>query len=200
LPIKKDTPPAPTSQLSIPGWLEPIARILTIGVGIVVGLVLLAIVIGLLYAMAVWLFSKTSTDPEKLNSSDFLAWLAGRTRALLGSFRRRAVRKVKRYGDAARLYTALRSWGRRSGLPLFLSETPAEYGVRLKNRFPVFESEIELIIQAFNREVYGEVRLNDQQAAMARLAWRKLSSPVHWPMRLKAWFIRSSGASKTSQA
>ncbi|HEX9075775.1 MAG TPA: hypothetical protein VF932_08330, partial [Anaerolineae bacterium] len=55
LPIKKETLPAPTSPWSIPAWLEPIGRVLTLAVGIAVGLVLLAIVIGLLYAIAVWL-------------------------------------------------------------------------------------------------------------------------------------------------
>jgi hypothetical protein len=197
LPIKKEPLPTTTSPWNIPAWLEPIGRALTVAVGILVGLVLLAILIGLLYAIVIWLFSKTSTDPEKQSPGDFLAWLAGRLRVFLSSFRRGAARKVKRYGDATRLYAALRTWGSRSGLPHFLSETPAEYGVRLKNRFPVFESEIESIVQSFNREVYGEVRLSEQQAATARIAWRELSNPRHWPMRIKAWFVRSPGISGT---
>jgi hypothetical protein len=181
--------PPTSSSLTIPGWLEPIGRVLTIAVVIVVGLVLLAIIIGLLYSLAVWLFSKTSTDPEKQNPRPLWLLIVTRLRAMLFSFRRGAVRKVKCYGEAVRLYTALRTWGRRSGLPHFLNETPIEYGLRLRSRFPAFESEIELIVQAFNREVYGEARLSEQQLATTRFAWRNLSSPLHWPSRLKTRFL-----------
>ena len=152
-------------------------------------LVLLAIIVGLVYSLAIWLFSRTSTDPEKQNPRSFLILIVTRLREILFSFRRGAVRKVRRYGEAVRLYTALRTWGRRSGLPHFLNETPTEYGLRLQSRFPVFESEIELIVQAFNREVYGQASLSEQQMATTRFAWRNLSSPLHWPSRLKTRFL-----------
>jgi len=50
---------------------------------------------------------------------------------------------------------ALLSWGHRSGIPHFPNETPKEYGLRLNYHFPALKREIGLIIDAFNREVYG---------------------------------------------
>lgn len=64
-----------------------------------------------------------------------------------------------------------------------------EYGLRLKYQFPSLRKEIDLIIKAFNQEVYGEIILNDQQWTEAESAWRKLRSPLHWPLRLKTWFF-----------
>jgi len=73
-------------------------------------------------------------------------------------------------------------------LPHFLNETPLEYGLRLKNRFPLLKREIALIIEAFNQEAFGEITLDEQQSAEAKSAWRRLRSPLHWPSRLKNWF------------
>jgi hypothetical protein len=81
-------------------------------------------------------------------------------------------------------------WGRHSGFPHFLSETPREYGLRLKNRFPSLAKEIESIIEAFNQEVYAEITLSEKQLSQVRFALRRLRSPIHWPSRLKSWFLR----------
>ena len=65
-----------------------------------------------------------------------------------------------------------------------------EYGLRLKNQFPPLKREIELIIKAFNQEVYGEFTLNVERLAEAESAWDRLRSPLHWPLRLKTWFFK----------
>jgi hypothetical protein len=106
------------------------------------------------------------------------------------------IRRGKAHKGAVQLFTALLSWGRHSGLPHFLSETPREYGLRLENRFPSLEKEIESIIEAFNLEVYGEIILNDQEWAIAESAWRRLRSPFHWPSRLKSWLLRPADLSE----
>ena len=100
---------------------------------------------------------------------------------------------MKGYEGAMQFYAALLRWGRHGGLPPSLTETPAEYGLRLKLRFPAVGKEIELIIAGFNREVYGELALDEQQVAVARLAWRKLRSPLQWPSRLKSWIFHPAG-------
>jgi hypothetical protein len=100
------------------------------------------------------------------------------------------IRTGKGHKGAVQFFTALLSWGRHSGLPHFLSETPREYGLRLKNRFPSLKKDIESIIEAFNQEVYGEINLNEQQLAIAESAWRSLRSPFRWPSRLKTWLLR----------
>jgi len=100
------------------------------------------------------------------------------------------MRRVKGYKGAAQLYTALRTWGRHSGLPHFLSETPIEYGLRLKNRFPSLKKEVESIIEAFNQEVYAETTLGEKQLSQVRFALRRMRSPMYWPSRLKSWFLQ----------
>jgi len=89
------------------------------------------------------------------------------------------------------LYASLLGWGHNSGLPHFVSETPNEYGLRLGRRFPALKNEIGVITKAFNQEVYGEMVPEEQQLKIAQLAWRKLCSPLHWPIRLRSLILQS---------
>ena len=98
--------------------------------------------------------------------------------------------RARGHKNALQLYTALLGWGKHSGVPHLLSETPTEYGLRLKNQFPAVRKEVLSIIEAFNEEVYGEVILDEHQMAIAYCAWRRLRRPSHWPFRLKTWFFR----------
>ena len=91
---------------------------------------------------------------------------------------------------AVQLYTALLRWGRRSGVPQFSSETPREYGSRLKRRFPTVKREVASIVEAFNQTVYGRIVLKDRKLAPAQAAWRTLRSPLLWGRRLKTWFVQ----------
>ena len=137
-----------------------------------------------------WLLSRTSV-PQKRQGSwhSFLSWLNGLRVFLVSSWRRFAS-SAKGYQGAAQLYTALRTWGRHSGLPHLLSETPIEYGLRLKNQFPSLKKEIESIIEAFNQEVYAETTLSEKQLSQVRVAHRRMRNPMHWPSRLMSWFLR----------
>ena len=174
------------------GWTELIEKVLAWGILGLSGMVVL-ILSGLaaVYLFR-WLFSKTSVSQRKQGPWDlFLSW-AATLRLFLLSCWSKIVRKVKGYKRAAQLYHALLYWGRHSGLSHLLSETPAEYCSRLKHTFPALKREINLIIEAFHQEVYGEKALDEQQLAAIRSAWRRLCSPLHWPSRLKTWFLRSS--------
>jgi hypothetical protein len=95
--------------------------------------------------------------------------------------------------EAVQLYTALLKWGRHSGLPRFSSETPREYGIRLKRQFPAVRKEITSIIEVFNLTVYGGIVLKHTQLTLAQAAWRTLSSPLLWGRRLKTWFVVQPG-------
>ena len=97
---------------------------------------------------------------------------------------------MKGYEKAAELYGALLGWAHRSGFSDVRSETPLELGARLDARFPALKPQIEVIISAFNQEVYGERVLSSMQLATARSAWRTLHSPLLWPSRLKTWFLK----------
>ncbi len=176
--------------VGLPDWLAPILQVAAVGVGILLLLVALAFVGGILYAILMWLFSKTPEGERKPGPLElFLSFFAG-LRAWLVSLRRGIVRRLIGYNAAVQLYTALRDWGRNSGVPNLMDETPSEYGARLSSRFPALAGDIGLIVEAFNREVYGEMQLSRQELTPAQSAWRTLASPQLYQARLKTWFSR----------
>jgi hypothetical protein len=89
---------------------------------------------------------------------------------------------------AAIVYAGMLRWGRRSGMILVRSETPAEYGNRLMNCFPGLRAEIELIVDAFNREVYGQTTIDRKTLSRLRSALRRMKRPRYWPSRIRVWF------------
>jgi hypothetical protein len=174
-------------------WSDLVQEILgwgLLGLGLLIGLILFAI--GTWYLLR-WLFSRTSKEERKhMHWLLALLW-AQRLRAALGAGFRWAVQRLKGCRNAVQLYQAFLKWGRRSGLPHLLSETPDEYGSRLGKRFPYLAGEIGGIVEAFKLVVYGELALDDAQMAMARLSWRKMRSLRYWPVRLKSWFFQGKG-------
>jgi hypothetical protein len=182
----------PTGDLISPAesswWTELFEKILGWVFGVLLGLIVLIVAAVALFFLFRWLLSRTSITQKKQGLWDsILSWI-DELRILLVSCWKWIIRKAKGYNGAAQLYTALLKWGHHSGLPHLLSETPIEYGSRLKNRFPSLEGEIGLIIEAFNQEVYGEIILSEQQWVKAKSAWCRLRSPLYWPSRLKNWF------------
>lgn len=87
---------------------------------------------------------------------------------------------------ARQFYAALGRWGRNSGFRQKPHETPMEYGRRLSHQFPQLKTEITLIIEMLQWEVYGEASLHSKQIKRIRQAWKKLHSPLKWPMRIKS--------------
>ncbi len=173
-------------------WTELFEKILAFMFGDISGLILLCVAVVVCFFLLRWLLSKTSVSQGKQSTWYSILLWAEKLRLFLLSCWRGIIRRVKGYKSAVQLYAALLSWGRHSGLPHFLNETPNEYGLRLKNLFPILTREIESIIQAFNQEVYGEVNLNQQQFAIVKSSWHRLRSPLNWPLRLKTWFLRSA--------
>jgi hypothetical protein len=90
-------------------------------------------------------------------------------------------------------------WGRRSGLPAVVSETPLEYGIRLIQRFPQLHTEIEMIIEAFNREIYGQMSINKESLNRIQLARRRMRNPRYWPTRMRTWFAAPSMEVRTTK-
>ncbi len=170
-------------------WSDLLEKILAWVVGSLVGLVTLIFLGVVVFYLVRWLLSKTPAGPKKPGPWGLILW-AQKLKGFLFSFIRKIVQRLKGYERAVQLYAALLHWGHHSGLRRFISETPAEYGARLRNHFPALKREIETIIGAFHQEVYGETVLPDQQLHAARFAWRKLRSPLRWPSRLKTWFLK----------
>ncbi len=171
-------------------WTELLGRIIAWGFLGVVGLIVLVISgVGVWYLFR-WLLSRTPARETRKGQWDLILSWADKLWAALLFFWGKILHRVRGYKGAVEIYTALLGWGRYSGMPHFLSETPAEYGLRLKGQFPAVKRETEVIIEAFNQVVYGETVLSQQQLATAQLAWRKLLSPLHWPSRLRSWFLQ----------
>jgi hypothetical protein len=172
-------------------WLiELVEKVLgwgLLGLGVLIGLILCAI--GTWYLVR-WLFSRTPRSERGQFRWNLVLLWAQRLGAALHMVWRKLVRGLKGHRDAVQLYRALLRWGRRSGLPHLLSETPAEYGSRLGKQFPSLSGEIEGIVGAFTLMVYGEVTLDDEQMIMAKLSWKRLRSPRYWPARLRSWFFQ----------
>ena len=170
-------------------WMEYLEKVLGWGLW---GLMLLALLIvsaiALFYTMK-WLLSRTegSGRQTKSISSRFAALWAFLAGACMKIFR-----GVRGYQKAAELYGALLGWAVRSGFLHDRSETPLEFGTRLNARFPALKPPIELIIGAYNREVYGETVLSGAPLAAANSAWRFLRSPLRWPARFKGWLAGPS--------
>ena len=172
-------------------WMELLEKIFGwgfIGLGVLIGII--ACCLGAWYLLR-WLFSRTSRSEERHIQWNLIFLWASRLWAGLFVFWQKLVARLKGFKDAAQLYAALLRWGRRSGLPCSLSETPAEYGARLKRQFRPLGKNIEVIVDAYNQRVYGEMVLDESQLTRAKRCWRGLSSPYYWPSRFKSWFLRS---------
>jgi hypothetical protein len=171
-------------------WTEQMEKILGWVLGGFTGLFTLFAFGAVVYLIGRWLFSRSPLRPRRQGPWDLISLWAESLRMFLFAGWRSVVRGLKGYERAVQIYTALLQWGRHSGLPRFLSETPREYGTRLENRFPRVRREIDSIIEAFNREVYGEMALKQQELESARHGWRRLRSPLLWPPRLKTWLLK----------
>jgi hypothetical protein len=171
-------------------WSEIFEKIFTwgfVGMGIVIALILCAF--GLWYLFR-WLLSRTNlNEKNQIQWRLFIIWFS-KMFAALPLVWGKIVRWVSGYTSSLQLYNALLSWGRHSGLPHFLNETPAEYGLRLKHQFPALTRDIGAIVETFNREVYGDIAPDKNQFKIATLAWKRLRNPVYWPPRFKSWLFK----------
>jgi len=171
-------------------WMELLEKVLGWGVvGLAVLIGLIACCLGAWYLLR-WFFSRTFRSEQKHIQWNLIFLWASRLWTGLFVFWHKLAARLKGFKDAAQLYAALLRWGRRSGLPRSLSETPAEYGGRLKRQFRPLGKNIEVIVDVYNQQVYGEIVLHENQLTAAKRSWRGLRSPYYWPSRFKAWFLR----------
>jgi hypothetical protein len=158
---------------------------------------ILAIVGVIIFFVAKWLLSRGKTDGGRgSNPEGFAVWLR-ELWAIALRFTERMSHFVRGYHRASELYSALRLWGRRAGLPPAGHDTPLEFGARLQNRFPHLTPEIDLIVGAYNQEIYGEMESAGQSFKPILRAWKRLQSPLLWPMRIKVRLLGSRAGYKS---
>ena len=195
-PADHEAPPmASGDAMGDGGWwvdlVEKIFGYVALGVGTVL---LLAAGIGLAWLLARWLWRRTPEDGDNyrggIGIAAFRAWIKALALEMASLWGKASSRFGPRPKTGASFFAALLKWGRRSGMPVRISETPLEYGKRLRAGFPMMEPEIAAIVDLFNREKYGEQALDAHSLNLARASWRKLRSPSHWGRRLRTWFLQ----------
>jgi len=172
-------------------WSEVFEKICTwgfLGLGVVIALALCAF--GLWYLFR-WLLSRAGINEKKqIQWGLFIIWFS-KIFAIFSVFWGKIAQLVHGCTSSLQLYNLLLSWGRHSGIPHSLSETPAEYGLRLKHQFPALTKDIGVIVETFNREVYGNIAPSKNQFKIATLAWQRLRNPIYWPSRFKSWLFKA---------
>jgi len=153
---------------------------------VMAGLILTIVTLFLLWRLLRWLLSKSPTHKQERTYFNLvLNFFTDVLRLMHRCYLWAVLKRGKTM--AIDLYGKLLKWGRHSGLPRFRSETPNEYGSRLGKRFPFVEREIKGIVGALNREVYGQMVLDDGQLMEAFSSWKRLHSPLYWPARMRSW-------------
>ena len=186
------SPVLPDAPANTPAadWMASLLHTISIGFLVMVGIIAL-VLLGLLILHLIRLLMIKNADSRIPGLS--LTWLVhGIKRILLLPWQTwsRLVSLLKDAESAANVYSGLLRWGHRNGLGLLSGETPLEYGRRLARHFPVLEEDIELIVQAFNREIYGQMILDPVSLLRLLSAQGRLRHPRHWPARIRVCFFR----------
>jgi hypothetical protein len=132
-------------------------------------------------------FLLTQTDSKKVRNTRIFVFPKWLKRFI--SFIARIPALLKGIDSAAGLFTALASWGRRSGIPYKKTDTPMEYGARLAASFPDLKTEIETIIHLLYKEIYGGLTLDNNQMADGKRAKKRMAHPAFWKNRIKTWVL-----------
>jgi hypothetical protein len=176
--------PTPTGS-----WEDTLLEAISWGLMSIIGLMAIGVCAYLITFVVRWLLRRSSpVEFYPPLSTPFLKW-ASNLKMIFQTVWDRVPLLFGRADSAASVYAGICRWGRRSGQALIPSETPTEYGNRLSSCFPAFKADIDVIIAAFNREIYGE-------SPTERVALRRILSALgrmqrirHWPRRLRAWVV-----------
>ena len=152
-----------------------------------IGLMALGVCGYLIRRLVRWLLKRNTINKSKQPPMILISMLLSMLGAILLGVWKGMLFLLKRIDSAAAGYAGMLRWGRRSGLPAAASETPVEYGERLTQRFPRLKTEIEMIIEAFNREIYGQFPPDEMALAGIQSAQGRMRNPRHWPLRLRGW-------------
>jgi hypothetical protein len=157
----------------------------------VLGLIVLGVLGYLILLLIRWLLKQKGVVSSNAPANDLIYSLLAIVTNVVLRLWRGILSLVKKNDSAAIVYAKLLHWGRRSGLPVRAAETPSEYGKRLSHQLPELESEIDIIIEAFNIEIYGNREIDDSQLFRILAALRTMQSPRYWQSRIKMWFFQT---------
>jgi hypothetical protein len=160
------------------------------GLAGILGLIAVGVFVYLMNRVLRWLLEKNTVGEIKPQSATWIFKLLSLFITIPQGVWNRVLYLLRGFDSAAAVYAGVLCWGRRSGLPPVPSETAGEYGIRLKRQFPKLKEEIEMIIEAFNREVYGKIMIAQRSLAGLAAALNRMRSPRHWPSRMRGWSVQ----------
>ena len=176
--------PTPTGS-----WEDSLLEVLSWGLMGIIGLIAIGVCAYLINFVVRWLLRRSSPNEFYPPSpAPLLKWLSI-LKKIFQTVWNRVSLLFGRADSAALVYAGIRRWGRRSGQPPIPSETPTEYGYRLSDCFPAFKADIDMIIAAFNREIYGESATDEATLRHILFAQRRMRRLRHWPIRFRAWVV-----------
>ncbi len=176
--------PTPTGS-----WEDSLLEVLSWGLVGIIGLMAIGVCAYLINFLVRWLLHRSS--PNEFYPplpAPLLKWLSI-LKMIFQTLWNKVLSLSGRADSAALVYAGIRRWGRRSGQSPIPSETPTEFGNRLSGCFPVFKADIDVIITAFNREVYGESATDEAALRHILFAQRRMRRLRHWPIRFRAWVV-----------
>jgi hypothetical protein len=165
-------------------WLDTAGQVVGWLLIVLIAAVFLILAVYLAYRLFLRLMARTDAWAPRIRlldqTLDWLAqWLARVVRWAVSAFSRRT--------GPLGVYAGLQKWGRRSGLPRRLGETPREYGRRLSVALPRAAGEIEAVIQCLELAVFAARPLAQSDLKNLRQSWRHLVSPGLWTYRMRLW-------------
>jgi len=177
--------PSPASE-----WEVFLRQVISWGLAGIIGLMAVGVCVYLINLLVRWLLKRNTTDETKPQSSAWILKFLSLFITIPQGVWNGLLYLLRDIDRAAPIYAGVLRWGRRSGLPPVPSETPGEYGIRLQHQFPKLKEEIEVIIEAFNREVYGQIMIEQRSLSGISSALGRMRSPRHWPSRMRGWFVQ----------
>jgi len=190
--IDTNNPELPADPVNAPvsNWMTTLLNTVSMGLLVAIGIIALfffGLFIRYLFRL---LLKKNSQNSTQNMSLSWMRYVAGWFFLLPARVLQGLVSLLKRAENAASVYDELLRWGHRSGLHLRSGETPAEYGNRLTQRFPDLRNEIAWIVDAFNREIYGQMTTNRNILSRLHSAQRRMRHPRYWSSRIRICFFQ----------
>jgi len=192
-------------ESSEPTWWAQLLQWMIIWGGLIL-LSLLAILAICWFVWSLWKWFSTKTELDTKRKGFFeelLLWFLHQfslAKKVLGKIVGLVKNIRKKQENISVLFQKLCRWGRSSGIPRERSKTPQEYGRYLTHFFPDNQLDFQLIIKNFNQEIYGKKIIQAEELRKVKKAWRRLSRPSKWPLRLwvKIFYSRKFRSQETN--
>jgi len=172
---------------AVKGWLDTLLTILGAGLIVLIVLSMLLVMGFLFFKLIQWLIKREHDADDSIRLIDAIKRLFVSIQTILVQAWIKLTGLIQGANTAAMVYYRMLRWGNFSGLRFNPSDTPSENGRWLVQSFPDLKSQINLIVGSFNREAYGQMRVNREMLKQLISAQRHMRRIRYWPSRLHTW-------------